>query len=93
MKKSVQTLHLAFLSILFICQHANAQTHKSYISRGNESLPMNRAAFIFCYFDVSGQKVFASMMDESEKRLDLSEYQRGIYLIKVGTKTYKILKQ
>ena len=44
-------------------------------------------------FDVSGQKVFASMMDESEKRLDLSEYQRGIYLIKVGTKTYKILKQ
>jgi len=44
-------------------------------------------------FDVSGQKVFASMMDEREKRLDLSEYQRGIYLIKVGTKTYKILKQ
>jgi len=56
MKKSVQTLHLAFLSILFICQHANAQTHKSYISRGNESLPMNRAAFIFCYNNATTYK-------------------------------------
>lgn len=56
MKKNAPTLLLAFLSTLFFCQHANAQTHKSYISRGNESLPMNRAAFIFCYNSASEYK-------------------------------------
>ena len=28
---------------------ANGQTHKSYLATGTESLPMNRAAFIYCY--------------------------------------------
>ena len=49
MKKNILTLPLILLSILFSNQHLNAQTHKTILSLNKNTLPFNRAAFIYCY--------------------------------------------
>lgn len=44
-------------------------------------------------FDISGERIYSSIMQENLQRLDLTDYQKGMYFIKIGTKTYKILKE
>ena len=48
MKKNLPNI-LILLFFLCVCFQSNAQTNKSYISAASEGMPMNRAAFIFCY--------------------------------------------
>ena len=48
MKKTLPNI-LILLFFLCVCFQSNAQTNKSYISAASEGMPMNRAAFIFCY--------------------------------------------
>ena len=71
--------------------YPNPVKNEIWIKTDENSL--NNQTALLEVFDVSGQKVLESVMEQKEKRLDLTEYQSGIYLIKVGTKTYKILKQ
>ena len=48
MKKNLQ-IFVTLYTLLLMYNIANGQTHKSYLATGTESLPMNRAAFIYCY--------------------------------------------
>lgn len=49
MKKNIQTITIALLSLILSVMQASAQSHKNYKSSPGDALPMNRAAFIFCY--------------------------------------------
>lgn len=44
-------------------------------------------------FNLIGERLLASKMEESLQKIDLNEYQKGMYFIKIGMKTYRILKE
>lgn len=44
-------------------------------------------------YNISGEIVYASVMKENLYRLDFSHYQSGMYIARIGSKTYRILKE
>ena len=43
-------------------------------------------------YNILGEKVYASKMQDDMK-IDMTSYQNGYYCIKIGNKTYKVLKE
>ncbi|MFN8296047.1 MAG: T9SS type A sorting domain-containing protein [Chitinophagales bacterium] len=44
-------------------------------------------------YNITGEKIYASKIIENLQRVDMSNYQKGMYFVKVDNKTYKILKE
>lgn len=49
MYRNIKTPLLFLVAMLFILHHATAQSNKSNLSASLNGLPMNRAAFLYCY--------------------------------------------
>ncbi|MDB5228344.1 MAG: hypothetical protein JWN78_2537 [Bacteroidota bacterium] len=43
-------------------------------------------------YNIIGERVYASKMRDEIQRVDLSEYSDGYYSVRIGSKTYKVLK-
>ena len=44
-------------------------------------------------YNITGEKIYASKISDNLQKVDISNYQKGMYFIKVDNKTYKILKE
>lgn len=44
-------------------------------------------------YNITGEKVYSALMQENLQRLDLTQYQKGMYFIRIGAKSYRILKE
>lgn len=44
-------------------------------------------------FNILGETAYADILNENPQRIDLSVYQKGIYFIKIGKKTYRVIKE
>lgn len=55
---------------------------------------MNSSEFLDLeVYNIIGEKVYASKMSSDIQSVDLSEYSDGYYSVRIGNKTYKVLKQ
>ena len=44
-------------------------------------------------FNITGEKIYSSVMKDNVLQVDVSNYQTGMYFIRIGTKTYRIIKE
>jgi hypothetical protein len=44
-------------------------------------------------FNITGEKIYSSVMKDNVQQVDVSNYQAGMYFIKIGTKKYIIIKE
>lgn len=44
-------------------------------------------------YTITGEKILSETLQSQIQRLDLTAYQNGMYLIKIGSKTFRILKE
>lgn len=44
-------------------------------------------------YNVNGETIYTDVLQNNEQRIDVSYYQKGIYFIKIGSKTVKFLKE
>ena len=44
-------------------------------------------------YDITGERMYSAMMQENLQHVDLTQYQRGIYIIKIGSQVFKIRKE
>jgi S-ribosylhomocysteine lyase LuxS involved in autoinducer biosynthesis len=61
-----------------------------YISAANGVAPAGSKAMIY---DIQGRKLQEVSLSSSTTKIDISNYNTGMYLIKVGNKTVKVIKQ
>ena len=44
-------------------------------------------------YNISGDRIYSSVMKDNLQHIDLTPYQKGMYFIKIGAKTYRIIKE
>lgn len=62
------------------------QTTISVTLSGTNLRVKNAESLVVEIFSLTGEKVYTQKIDSQSKSIDMSSYQRGFYIVKIGSK-------
>jgi len=71
--------------------YPNPTTNDIWIKTDKQIDPSNLSEIEI--FNITGEKLQTTQMQENTQRIDLNSYQSGMYFIKIGKETYRVVKQ